>query len=341
MEKIVKSIKEQINSGKNAVLVTIVEQAGSAPRGQGTQMLVGDDGLLAGTVGGGAIEARAIAKARELIKTQEAALISYDLSGANKADLGMVCGGGVSLLFAPLSAEDEAACLLADTLEQSLQNNIPGYLRQSLSDGSISLLDEKGNVLAGKGTAAEVKDIGYSGKTQGDCFIMPIPLKQRVILCGGGHVAQSLVPVLTGLDFRVTVVESRREFARQELFPTAEKVQLVDYTKLAQYIDLQADDFIIIMTHGHIHDYILQEQLLRDEYAYIGVMGSRRKIAAVNEKLTAAGISKEAMESVHTPIGVAIGAVTPAEIAISVAAECIAVRAQRRKMTEGSCPSTL
>ena len=341
MEKIAEALQKQLAEGKNSVLVTIIEQAGSAPRGQGTQMLVGADGLLAGTVGGGAIEASAIARAGELPPHRESAEISYDLSGEDKADLGMVCGGGVTLLFTPLPAADETVRSVADLLAISIRENRQGFIRLGLTDVSLGLLDEDGNALTGGVAKEDVKDVGYGGRTQGGCFILPIPLKQRVILCGGGHVAQSLVPVLTGVDFRVTVAESRREFAREELFPTAERVQLVEYTRLADYIDLQRSDFIVIMTHGHIHDYILQEQLLRDDYAYIGVMGSRRKIAAVNEKLAAAGISREAMERVHTPIGAAIGAATPAEIAISVAAECIAVRAERRKLIGSVCPSTL
>lgn len=341
MEKIVKALQEQLSAGRSSVLVTIIEQSGSTPRGLGTQMLVGTEGILAGTVGGGAIEARAINKGQALAVEKKAAVISYDLSGENKTDLGMVCGGGVTLLFAPLCPEDKALRSVVAELAESLEKDRPGFLLQSLADGALSLLDETGNVVVGREVKAAVQNVGFGGMKQADYFIQPLAVRQRVIVCGGGHVAQCLVPVLAEVDFRVTVLESRPEFARPELFPQAEKVLLVDYTDLSSSVDLRPDDFIIIMTHGHIHDYILQEQLLRDEYAYIGVMGSRRKIASVNERLAAAGISREAMEKVHTPIGVAIGAATPAEIAISVAAECIAVRAQRRKMTGGACPSTL
>ncbi|MDO4178430.1 MAG: xanthine dehydrogenase accessory protein XdhC [Phascolarctobacterium sp.] len=341
MEKIFNKLQEQMSQGKDSVLVTIVEQAGSTPRGLGTQMLVGTQGILAGTVGGGAIEARAITKAMSLLESKTSEISVYDLSGTNTNDLGMVCGGGVTLLFAYVSAKDKA---WQDVVHETLAcfgNNSEALFVQNLTDGSASLLDENGELLAGKMVALELDATKFSGSRLENSFVLPLAIKQRVILCGGGHVAQSLVPVLKRVDFRVIVVESREEFARKELFPDAEDVRLVDYNYLAQYIDLKPNDFIIIMTHGHVHDYILQEQILRKKYAYIGVMGSKRKIASVNARLVAAGIDEKSLASVHTPIGVKIGAQTPSEIAISVTAECIAVRAELRRQTISICPSNL
>lgn len=340
MEKIFKALEKQLAAGQTSVLVTIIDQAGSTPRGLGTQMLVGAKGILAGTVGGGAIEQRAINHSLELLVTGQAEVCAYDLSGANRSDLGMVCGGGVTLLFNVIAATPAWQGVL-DAMLKGFEENAPGFLVQELASGATAVLDEAGNRLAGVPLALSLQDIGYGGKTVEGCFVLPLATRQRVILCGGGHVAQSLVPVLASVDFQVTVVEARPEFARKELFPLAKEVLLVDYTALASYLELKSSDFFVIMTHGHVHDYTLQEQLLRKDYAYIGVMGSKRKIASVNERLTAAGICQEKIASVHTPIGVKIGAVTPAEIAISVAAECIAVRAALRQKTVSICPSSL
>lgn len=341
MEKIFKALENQLTAGQTSVLVTIIDQAGSTPRGLGTQMLVGTKGILAGTVGGGAIEQRAINHSLELIAQNKSEVCAYDLSGANHSDLGMVCGGGVTLLFNVVAADTPDWQAVLEFMFKCFEENVPGFLVQELSSGRTALLDEAGSLLAGTAMTLSLQDIGYGGKTVEGRFVLPLATKQRVILCGGGHVAQSLVPVLASVDFQVTVVETRPEFARKELFPLAKEVLLVDYTALESYIALKPSDFFVIMTHGHVHDYTLQEQLLRKEYAYIGVMGSKRKIASVNERLTAAGICQEKIASVHTPIGVTIGAVTPAEIAISVAAECISVRAALRKKTVSICPSSL
>lgn len=340
MEKIFKALKKQMEMGQNSVLVTIIEQAGSTPRGLGTQMLVGPNGILAGTVGGGAIEQRAINYGMDLIAAKKSEVCSYDLGGTNRSDLGMVCGGGVTLLFSYISAQDTNWQAVIETMLQCFAKNVNGFFVQNLNTGAATLVNETGAVLVGSATL-DFQVVDYGGNKVKDHFVLPLDIKQRIIVCGGGHVAQCLVPVLAAVDFRVTVLESRPEFARKELFPAASDVRLVDYTDLASYIDLQSSDFFAIMTHGHVHDYTLEEQLLRKEYAYIGVMGSKRKIASVNARLAEAGISKEKMDSVHTPIGVKINAVTPAEIAISIAAECIAVRASLRERAVSVCPSNL
>ena len=101
---------------------------------------------------------------------------------------------------------------------------------------------------------------------------------------------------------------------------------------VAGWLDIPEDAYAVVVTSGHLHDFEVLEQLLRRDLAYVGVIGSRKKTAAVNEKLRAAGIDEERLARVHAPIGLAIGAVTPQEIAVSIAAEMIAVRAERRKL---------
>lgn len=111
-----------------------------------------------------------------------------------------------------------------------------------------------------------------------------------------------------------------------------------DFTRIADYVTVTPEDYVVVMTSGHGFDFTVQEQVLRGETAYIGVIGSRRKTAAVNERLRAAGIPESAIARVHAPIGTAIRAVTPAEIAVSVAGEMICVRAERRGGEGHGCP---
>ena len=341
MEKIFQALQSQLRAGADSVLVTIIEQTGSTPRGLGTQMLVGSTGLLAGTVGGGAIEARAIDFAKALLNEKKSFVRVYDLDGSKQNDLGMVCGGGVTLLFSFISSNDEAWLSVSDSALKFLEENTAGCLVQELTKGSAALLDKNGKWVAGEKFDLVLPDLNFGGAIFENYFALPLGIKQRVFLCGGGHVAQCLVPVLASVDFSVTVLESRLEFAQKDLFPQAQDVLLVDYTKLENYIEAKPSDFFIIMTHGHMHDYILEEQLLKKNFAYIGVMGSKKKIASVNARLLAAGIQEEALTKVHTPIGLAIGAATPSEIAISVVAECIAVRASLRERSTKNCPSLL
>lgn len=311
------TLSRRMQAGEDSVLVTILEKMGSAPRGAGAQMLVGQSGLLCGTVGGGAIEACAIDLCAQVLRDRSSRTETFWLDGS--AGLNMVCGGGAKLLFSFAASADVQWESAAREASRRLRENEKGFLLLDTASGAARVADADGVE---------------------DCFALPLPVRQRVIVCGGGHVAQALVPVLAGVDFRVTVLENRAEFADLARFPAAERVVLGDYGDISGSLELREDDFFVIMTHGHVHDFALQEQLLRRECAYIGVMGSRRKIASVNARLLEAGIRPEALEKVHTPIGVAIGAVTPAEIAISVAAECIAVRAQIRG-GEKTCPASL
>ena len=106
-----------------------------------------------------------------------------------------------------------------------------------------------------------------------------------------------------------------------------------DYTQISDYLQFTGDDYIVIMTNGHSFDLEVQDQVLRGDFAYVGVIGSRKKTAAVNAKLRERGVADEAIAQVHTPIGTPIKAVTPEEIAVSIAGELIYTRALRREAT--------
>ena len=154
---------------------------------------------------------------------------------------------------------------------------------------------------------------------------------EGAILFGAGHCSVALCPLLTTVGFRVTVVDNRPELATRERFPTADAVLCCDLAHINDAVTIGDDDYVVIMTNGHRHDFVVEEQVLRGQYAYIGVIGSRTKTASVNALLRQAGISEEAIAAVHTPIGTAIKAVTPEEIAVSIAGEMICVRATRRE----------
>lgn len=316
MRTICRKIIESIESGNSLVLVTLIEQEGSAPRGVGAQMLVDASGRIAGTIGGGAIEGKAIRMGGELLEKKESAVQDFSLNLSSGTDLGMVCGGSVKAYFAYIDGDAFAWKEAAEQVLFRFENRLTGYVVLDLEQGTVLVRAKE-----------EIDDSVGSGRLEGNLFTLPIPLEERVILFGGGHVAQALVPILAGVGFSCIVFENRPEFADKSLFPAAHRVLLGDYKRVEDTLTLLETDYIVIMTNGHLHDLVLEEQLLRRKFAYIGVMGSHRKIAAVNEKLREAGISEEAISSVHTPIGLDILAVTPAEIAISVAAECIQVRA--------------
>lgn len=315
MKEILQQILRRI-AAEDMILVTIISRQGSAPRGIGAQMLAGHSGLLAGTVGGGAVEAYALRHAGELLVSGRSCRVSLDLTGTTCHSLDMVCGGGVELLFSYIPKGDAHWQTLAERALEAMETRRPGTLLLSHR--------QPPELIWGNPSAP------YGGCLSGDVFHLPLPLPQRVVVFGGGHVAQALVPLLAMVDFQVVVFDNRREFADPARFPQAKQVICGDYENIPLTLSLDPQDFYIVMTHGHSFDFALENQLLRRPFGYLGVMGSRRKTASVNARLKDAGVAEEAIAQVYTPIGVAIGAVTPAEIALSIAAQCIACRAARR-----------
>jgi xanthine dehydrogenase accessory factor len=151
-----------------------------------------------------------------------------------------------------------------------------------------------------------------------------------VYVFGGGHVSQALVPLLAGIDFRCVVLEDRAQFAAPELFPDAHEIILAEVGETLKRIHLTPMDYAVVMTRGHRNDLAVQCELLRTDVGYIGVIGSRSKKEFVFGRMREAGFRDSDLARITTPIGLSIGAETPAEIAVSIAAQLIQVRAAGR-----------
>ncbi len=143
---------------------------------------------------------------------------------------------------------------------------------------------------------------------------------------GGGHVGSELVPVMEHLGFDVTVIDSRPEFATRERHTKAKNVILGDYSDISKYVQIKKGDYVAIMTHGHAGDRDVLLQVARTEASYIGCIGSRRKVSMTQQYLRDNGISEQRISEIHAPIGLELYGDTPAEIAISIAAEIIRFR---------------
>lgn len=158
------------------------------------------------------------------------------------------------------------------------------------------------------------------------CFVQPAGLPARVFLFGGGHVAQPLAMLCQMTGFRTVVVDDRSEFADAERFPQSEIVVPASFEGCFSKLDVGPYDFLVIVTRGHAFDKVVLAQALRTQARYIGMIGSRRKQDAIYKALADEGVVPEKLTRVRSPIGLAIGARTPEEIAVSIAAELIAVR---------------
>ena len=340
MNSIASKIQTKMTVGHDTVLVTIISESGSTPRGTGAQMLVGYNGWLGGTIGGGAVEKTAIEFGQKLVQEKRSMLHEFQLrTGKESSDnLDMACGGDVTVLFQYISAEDATWREVADSLVERIQAVKDGWLVQKLDGGAPALVDDQFRVLAGNKEIVMPETAAGVCALMADSFAMPLPVGERAIIFGGGHCGLALAPVLTSVGFRVTVFDDREEFANRERFPGVEQVICGDYLRLNDYITFEPTDYVAVMTTGHHHDFEVEEQALRHPLAYIGAMGSAQKTKAVNARLKECGLTDEDLERVYTPIGLNLGGGTPAEIAVAIAAEMIMVRSQKRKGVKFACP---
>lgn len=317
MKQIIQPILEALERGESLVLCSILAASGSSPRGAGAKMVVFADGHTAGTVGGGPVEYAATQEAMEVLRSGETRLRAFSLSNAQVASIGMICGGNVTLYYQLLGLEHLP---VLREIQTALTGERAAWLRMKIRGERLeqfSVVYEADQACGNRPVLEEGELLRYTE---------PLNRAGRVYLFGGGHVGKALVPVLDSVDFRVTVFDKRAEVAKKEQFPCAEQVILGEYEHIFDKVTLKPEDYAVIMTPGHESDFALLEQILTKELRYVGCIGSRSKIAKTKERLMEAGVAEERINAVHWPIGLPIGAQTPAEIAISIAAEMIQVR---------------
>ena len=322
MRELFRTMVYHLEAGEPVILVSLLSSSGSTPRGAGAMMACFPGGST-GTIGGGNVEFTAQKLAQELLQSRENALRSYRFTPGDAASLGMVCGGDVTVHFQCLAPEDAAVIAALRRLVELSGGGKGLWLLRCLREAEVTEM----RVIA-QGEASELAAYLKDGTVFRDGILsIPVSRPGTVWLFGGGHVSQALAAVLTPLDFRAAVYDDRPEFASEERFPTAVRRISAPFEALRQHVSLGADDYLVIMTRGHQADFEVLRQTLRAPVRYLGCIGSRRKLALCKDRLLAEGFTEGEYARLHAPIGLAIGAETPEEIAVAIAAELIAVRA--------------
>jgi xanthine dehydrogenase accessory factor len=334
LQKLFTEMKRRLTDKEDLVLATVVASSGATPRGAGARMLVGKEGRIYGTVGGGMVEYRSISLALEAIENRSSIIKEFTLRRNEVEDIGMICGGDVTIYFRFIDSNDPKILSLCEAALEQFSEKKTTWLITELTDMSgaeIGLYSEKLGVVGDipHDTAGLISgQTGVFTSNGKKYYAEQILCAGYVYICGGGHVAQELVPVLSHLDFRCIVFEDRPEFATRELFPDAADLKIVDLEDIRELRQVGSSDYIIVLTRGHKFDQVVEEQALRTPAAYIGVIGSAGKKAAVEKSIMEHGFTRADLDRVTAPIGLMnIKAETPAEIAISIAGQLIAFRA--------------
>lgn len=333
MRTMFKEIHNRLNAGENLVMVTITAASGATPRGTGARMLVGSEGRICGTIGGGAVEYRAVQVALQVLQSGISRDQDFSLNREDVQNLGMICGGDVHVYFHFIPAADSDIIALAQRAERIFESGEGLWLLMNISSGKLSLYTKSEGVQGASVPEELIDCLSRRPKLvemNGAAYLVEqINSPGRVYIFGCGHVSQELQPVLSHLGFRCVMMDDRPEFARWELFPTAEDVRVVDFERIDEFAEIGPEDYVCIMTRGHAYDTVIQAQVLRRRPCYVGVIGSRKKAAGVRMALMRDyGMTDAELDLITTPIGLEIEAETPAEIAISIAGQMIQVRAR-------------
>jgi xanthine dehydrogenase accessory factor len=346
MHRLVEQAWEALAQGRPVVLATVTARQGSAPRAVGARMLIPAEAPPLGTIGGGLLEGRAIEASRRLLAAGRSAWLHVDLTHEDVAAMDMICGGSVDILLDCLNPGPEQVALFDHwrrllaarahgrfvTVVQGACPAIEGIDHfLILPDGSLQGACPLSPADLDRLREASAPSPDLHVMTLGDATVLweqPSPAV-TALFCGAGHVAQASAALAARVDFRVEVLDDRREFANAARFPTAHAVHVIpDFGQALAVCPADTGTFVVILTRGHLHDRTVLAQALRSPAAYIGMIGSRRKRAAIFADLLREGFLDSDLARVHAPIGVDIGAETPEELAVSIVAELIQARAR-------------
>lgn len=341
MKTITAALLERIERRTQVALATLVGVEGSAPQVLGAAALFGPSGLIAGTLGGGLLEARAEKESRKALKEKRSRIFDIELKGTLDSDEGAICGGAAKVL---IDAAPEKSGPAFQRMERALARGQDGVLLTAIRTGRNGrLLLSRRWVLRRdlgheprKGMPAAFRRLihdslcrSVSLRTTGalSLFAEHREPRPRLIIAGAGHIGQALCLMASRLGFEVTVVDDRPEFASKRRLPDADRIIAGNIGRSLTRLSLGRDAYVVIVTRGHKADAEALRACLKRPAAYLGMIGSRHKIDLIRaDFLARRWASARELGRLAAPIGLPIGSQTVEEIAVSIAAQLILTR---------------
>ena len=296
--------------------MTVIGREGSSPGKQGFKMAVASDSSFIGSIGGGVMEHRLVEQCKRLLKKKEPQkpFLSFQEHDpeAKVNRSGMICSGGQTVAFTPLDEKDLPtvnALLEADKQQQK------GVVRFS-EKGMFFMAGEKMQVIS-KSKIISENQWEYAEQTG---------LPNTIYIFGGGHVGLALSKVFRNLNFKIYLFDNRSEINTFTENRFADEKQIVHYNNVVSLVPEGFNVYVVIVTFAHKSDEQILEQMLGKNIKYLGLMGSTKKIETIFGRLKQKGFTEEQLKKIYAPIGYPINSETPAEIAVSIAAQVVAVK---------------
>ena len=348
MQVVFNEAVKQLESETPVVVATVIGTKGSTPQKPGSKLLVRTDGSGVGTLGGGCVEGDIWYAASELLKSGGTAEYrEYELNEDLAAEDGLICGGTMFFLIDPVyepgeyidfAKEIEGAYTGSDAV--ALASLIRGGSGSDATIGAKMFIRQDGSTVGSlgspeldEGAIKEAFELMVHGKNKyvvtgsgAEYFIEAYTTPPQLVLCGGGHVSNSIAPLAKTLGFRVFVTDDREEFANADRFPEADIIVAKKPEDALDELPINPNTFIIVATRGHRYDNVALAAAARTSAKYVGLLGSKRKIILIYEDLIRMGIPNERIRELRAPIGLDIGARTPEEIAVSIMSEVLMFR---------------
>ncbi|MEO1814342.1 MAG: XdhC family aldehyde oxidoreductase maturation factor [Acetobacterium sp.] len=344
MNDLLKIIKDAQEQRENFVMATILQKSGSTPRSEGARMIIKQDLTVAGTIGGGLVEAMVIRAAVKVHKNKYFQIEEFVLNSKDEASQRMVCGGDLKILLEYIDWWDPQNQFFYGEIVQLIENktdfvtitkipqtgNESGSLEKWVCTETGFFGSESDEV---HGLVKEIRENFYQLKhhqtflEKEGFYVETFFNNENVCIVGGGHIGKVLAELCKVVGFYVTVLDDREEFANTRRFNGVEEVMVIPaFKNIENYVKIDQYSYVVIVTRGHSEDKDVLAQILQTEAKYIGMIGSKKKRNHIYQDLLDEGFSYSDLERVHSPIGLNIFADTPEEIAVSIVAEMIQVR---------------
>lgn len=352
MNNIFKIISEY-KIGNELAIATIIETTGSTPQKHGFSALFNIDGLISGTIGGGVLEGRVQKIAQSLIPSERSGIYHFDFDNNISSTSEAICGGEATILIGALSHRHIS---VFDEVNKSLKNRIPGVLvtivrgddntnkeinrywftsdaTNLLPDEYLKIVVSEAETILQSRNPEGFKKIEVSDKNKEQKAIIllePVCPPSSLVIAGAGHIGKALSHIGSFLGFEVLVIDDRPEFANKSNIPDADNLIVKDIGIAMEELKKTDDTFIVIVTRGHNDDAKALKPCINSKAAYVGMIGSKTKIAKMHRNFVQNGwATEEQWSSLHAPVGLYIGSKTVEEIAISIAAELVLVRSRK------------
>ena len=322
-DEILGQAADWLSAGKEVALATVIDTWGSSPRPVGSQLAVDNDGTFVGSVSGGCIEGAVIGEAMESISDGQIRVLDFGVTNEQAWEVGLACGGSIKIFIEKANARQTLSLLTDDRPLASvtdIESGAHSFVSGEKVEGELALSEE----MLGNVRQAVRDDRSKIYKVDNQSFFAQVFNKPlRMLIVGAVHISQALAPMAEAAGFGVTIIDPRGSFATDTRFPN---INLVDEwpDDAMKVLEPDARTAVVTLTHDPKLDDPALEIALKSNAFYIGSLGSRRTHASRLERLTELGFGQEDFARIKGPIGLDIGATSPAEIAVSVLAQIIA-----------------